>query len=451
MEIRRIVTILGLTSVLFGFLGYFFYWPLYSIVSLVFDTDSETILQTFTQVLFLRFFLFTILQTLITLSFTLLIGVPTGYVLARLDYHFEKLTKAAITVPFLFPPLVILLGFVLLFGSTGYIPFIFGIQFNPFSFWGIVFAHTIYNIAVMARITEGAFASEPSSLHDLANTLGVSSWTKFRTITLPHILPSVYSALLLVFLYTFNSFAIVLLLGQVKLQTLEVMIYKEARLLNFESASVLALFQLSINFLVIFLYSRKRVKTVFEHSGPPIKNKSKKRIASFYLLIVILVTWSPIISVIQNTVIGLIDAPAYITDQLFSGSYDRFLGTSSVRVLINTLFFAASVSILTIVLSTIVISLSYYTGHRKWADSSLLTLTLLPMGTSAITLSFAILLTYREITGFSDTIWIFIIGVQTLAALPFASRVLLSSWQRVPKGLIDISHTLGGSSWKTSR
>ena len=71
--------------------------------------------------------------------------------------------------------------------------------------------------------------------------------------------------------------------------------------------------------------------------------------------------------------------------------------------------------------------------------------TTLPMGTSAISLSFGLLITHGKFASFSDLVWIYIISAQLLAALPFASRTLFASWNRVPKDLLAVSRTLGAS------
>ena len=65
-------------------------------------------------------------------------------------------------------------------------------------------------------------------------------------------LPILTAAALLVFIYAFNSFAIVLVLGGVQYQTLEVRIYSLAKnQFDFAGAAALTLIQLLINVIII--------------------------------------------------------------------------------------------------------------------------------------------------------------------------------------------------------
>ena len=241
------VRLIGLISPVFFFLGFFFYWPLIEVLRLGFSNDFEAWKSLITNSLFLKFLFFTITQTIFTVIFSVLIGLLIGYLLARKNPYFSDIMRSAVTVPFLFPPLAILLGFVVIFGRYGLMNKVFLnlINFDPFTYWGIVAAHVLYNISVIARISEAALNSEPDSYHVVAKTLGASNWYRFKTITYPHLKPSLESGILLVSLYSFNSFAIVLILGEVKLQTLEVMIYRQSLIkLDYTTSSMLVVIQL---------------------------------------------------------------------------------------------------------------------------------------------------------------------------------------------------------------
>jgi ABC-type Fe3+ transport system permease subunit len=57
-------------------------------------------------------------------------------------------------------------------------------------------------------------------------------------------------------------------------------------------------------------------------------------------------------------------------------------------------------------------------------------------------------MTHGTQSTFSDNVWLYIIAAQIIAALPFASRAMFSSWKRVPEDLLLISKTLGASKWQ---
>ncbi len=430
------------------FLVYFFYWPLSHLITVAFDSPESEWVDLYNNPLIKRFLVFTFVQAILTVLGALLIGFPTGYLLSRTNPFGLKFLRSAITVPFLFPPLAILLGFVVLFEPRGLISNFAGSLwvYSPFSFWGIILAHVMFNVSVVARIVEASLNDESANHHDLAQTLGASRWMRFRTITLVHLGPSIESAILLVFLYAFNSFAIVLILGQVRYQTIEVMIYTQSKLrLNYEAASILALLQLLINITIIALYTRRRTFRSFKVTINPIIRNENRKSSTIILWMITILTWFPILIVISKTFEGLMSSPDTIKNQIISGSYDRYLGTSPLRVMENTLLFGLLVAIITVIFSfLLILSLNTINNPEKMEKLYIL-LTLIPMGTSAITLSFALLSTHGTDESFTKNVWLFIISAQIIAALPFSTRILFSSWQRVPTDLLLVSKTLGAS------
>ncbi|MCY3412567.1 MAG: iron ABC transporter permease [Candidatus Heimdallarchaeota archaeon] len=427
------------------FLVTFFYFPLFFVLGFAFTAPFSSWKEQLIDPLFLRFLGFTFLQAIITALGSSLIGLPSGYLLARKKLFFPSALRAAITVPFIFPPLAILLGMVKLFSVNGFANSTFGFTFNPFSFGGILFIHILYNVSVMSRISESAFSTEPAEYHLIASTLGASRWLRLQTITIPHIRPAIEAGFLLVFLYAFNSFAIVLILGEVKLQTLEVMIYTQSRFrLNYTSSAILVCLQLVINLLMIYLYSRRTYRQNTESMEIITQSTTHQARNTLLLSFIILVTWLPIIVLLFTTFQGMIANPALLQDT-FSGKYDRLLGTSSLRVIINTLFFGLITAIMAIVFSTtIVLAMQIFPNDHRIEQLSVL-ITLIPMATSAISLSLGLLLTHGKYSYFSNNVWLFIIIAQILAALPFASRSLISGWKGVPTDLILVSKTLSAS------
>lgn len=443
-----------LISPILIFLLVFFYWPLSEILKIALSNDPEAWYSLISDSLFLKFLLFTLSQTLLAVSFSLLFGLSIGYLLAKKNPYFSDILRSAITVPFLFPPLAILLGFVVIFGRNGIANEIFSnlIVFDPFTFWGIVAAHVLYNISVIARISEAAFSSESDSHHVVAKTLGASSWLRFKTITYPHIKPSVESGILLVALYSFNSFAIVLVLGEVKLQTLEVMIYRQSLIrLDYQTSSMLVLIQLGFNLLIIMIYTR-RVKYNSIPSSPKIEEKAsgRKNIWSTVILLsLIIISWLPVIILVRTVIREFKSIPEFIKNDLFSGGYDRLLGTSSLRVLLNTLFFGLIVATIALIFALMMVFAFELLKDPSVGERLSLPVIILPMGTSAITLSLGILLTHGQFNYFSELVWVYIISAQLIAALPFTTRIIFSSWKQVPKDLILVSKTLGANNWQT--
>ena len=81
---------------------------------------------------------------------------------------------------------------------------------------------------------------------EAAATLGAAPLARFREVTLPLLAPALAAAGAIVFLFSFTSFGIVLILGGRRYSTIEAEIYNQAvRLFDLRAAAVLSLVQLA--------------------------------------------------------------------------------------------------------------------------------------------------------------------------------------------------------------
>ncbi|RMG31778.1 MAG: iron ABC transporter permease [Methanobacteriota archaeon] len=437
------------------FLLVFFYIPLADVIWLAVSHPGGWI-ETIGNPLFLRFLYFTFVQAILTTIGSALIGSVSGYLLAHGHPYAEKLIGSALTVPFLLPPLSILVGFVYFFEPAGLLssltPLKFDIFGNP---WAIVLAHTLYNISVFAKITASGFRNEPADLHFIASVDGASWGRRFRTITIPHIIPMVLAASLITFLYAFNSFAIVLLLGEVRLQTLEVMIYTRTRLrFDFTSGAIIALFQLMVNIIVVLLYlkisSKRKIHTEGGERLVYLVSQKQRIMATGFLLLVIALTWFPILSTFVKFMESYSNASDIQKSQLISGSYDSLLGTSPIRVLLNTVFFAFLTGVIGLLL-TIFFILFLQRQRGEMGKNVVSFFTILPMATSGVTVGFSILALFGSSSLFSDLVWVFILASHLMASLPFVVRSMLTAFDYIPQEMLYLSEMLGAGEIRTFR
>ena len=183
---------------------------------------------------------FTLVQAVLSTALTLLIGLPTAWVLARFDFPGKRLLSAATLVPFVLPTLVVGMVFLNLLGPRG----VLGVDLSG-SLSLILIAHVFYNFAVIARGVSSYWARIDPRIEDAARTLGAGPITVFRTVTLPLLAPAIASTSALVFLFSFTSFGVILLLGDLTRTTIEVEIWRQATaLLRLDVASALAVLQL---------------------------------------------------------------------------------------------------------------------------------------------------------------------------------------------------------------
>ncbi|MFW9912838.1 MAG: ABC transporter permease, partial [Candidatus Thorarchaeota archaeon] len=165
---------------------------------------------------------FTVVQALISTILVVIIGLPGAFLLARLRIRGKSLLRASLIVPFVLPPIVVVVGFLRVFGEFGILDtFLMALAGTSDSilnlangFVGIILAHTFYNIPLVIVMVSSALERLNPEIEETAEILGATTLQKFRHIILPHIRASLLAAALLTFLFCFMSFPIVLALGE---------------------------------------------------------------------------------------------------------------------------------------------------------------------------------------------------------------------------------------------
>lgn len=175
-----------------------------------------------------------VVQATVSTLLAVAIGLPLANVVSRYDYRGRALAQALVTVPFVLPTVVVALAFRTLLGP--------GV---PQGFALVVLAHAYVNLAVVVRIVGSQWAQHDGHYESVARTLGATRWAAFRTVTLPTLRPAIASSAAVVFVFSFTSLGIVLLLGDGSTRTLESQILRQTSvLLDFPGAAASAIVQL---------------------------------------------------------------------------------------------------------------------------------------------------------------------------------------------------------------
>lgn len=140
-----------------------------------------------------------ITATLATLLATVL-GVPLAWLIARSGLPGTGIARSLVLVPLLIPPVVSGVALLNAFGRRGsfgqFLYDHFGIQL-PFTTAGVVLAEAFVAMPFLIIAVEGGFRSLNSQYEEAAATLGASSWTTFRRVTLPLIAPALGAGMVL--------------------------------------------------------------------------------------------------------------------------------------------------------------------------------------------------------------------------------------------------------------
>ena len=463
-----------------SFLLAFFYLPLVKIIQYALvDDQSFTFKQfftIFTSTLNLSAISFSILQALLSGLICFFLGFPISFFMAKYKFPGKKLLLNIITVPFVLPSIVVLLGFIVVYGENGWINTVWynitGYNFPLIklfgSFQGILLAHVFYNISVVIRMLIPAWENIDYEQVEVATSLGASKFTCFFKIILPQIFNYILSSILLIFTYCFNSFAIVLYLGEARFQTIEVRVFRlMTSSLDFSSGASLALLQLLINslFIIIYLYFEKKTRQMARGknvSFPKLSIQFSKKhwkenlflgLLIIHVTIIVLFSILPIIAVIITSFIPYASGISIFWGyrQLFSFSTNSLLGTSPIRVILNSLWFAGLTMIITLFFSLMIVFLlrnryqKLNNYHVSRTESIISFLIIIPMATSSITLAIGLFLQFHTSILFTRSVWIIIILAHVLISIPFTTRSILASYNRIDIDLLNIAATLGSS------
>ena len=257
------------------FLAVFFLYPLAAILRLSFGGDVAGAAQgaglaaLFADSYYARVVWFSAWQAALSTALTLALGLPAAYVFARYDFPGKTLLRAMATVPFVMPTVVVAAAFMALLGPRGLLntalQSLLGLDEPPvqvmYTLGLVLLTHIFYNYTVVLRIVGGFWSTLDTRLEQAAAVLGASRARVFREITLPLLLPAIGAAALLIFIFTFASFGVVLILGGPSFATVEVEIYRQtAQLLRLDIAAALALVQMLATLLMTALYTRLQAR-----------------------------------------------------------------------------------------------------------------------------------------------------------------------------------------------
>ncbi len=244
------------------FLALFFAWPVVAIVMRGLRPAGSWNLTVIVEVVrdpaIARVMWFTVWESVLSTLLCVLVGLPGAALFARFEFLGRRVLWALLLVPFVLPTVVAGLAFLTLIGPAG----ITGVELTG-TIWAILIAHLFFNYAVVVRTVGAAWAGLGDSEVDAARTLGASPLRALLTITIPRLRSAVLAAASIVFLFSFTSFGIVMILGGVRQRTIEVEIYDQtARFLHLDVAAALSIMQLVGVILVLMLFGRARRPSV---------------------------------------------------------------------------------------------------------------------------------------------------------------------------------------------
>ncbi len=455
-----IATSLALAAIPAAFLAVFFVVPVGSIIDLGLRPGGRWDLSEFGEVLgdpALRGVVwFTIWQAAVSTLLTLVVGLPIAYALARFEFRGRRLLQAAVMVPFVLPTVVVAAAFLALLGPMGPLSGPLGrlVGDAPLdlrqSLTAIFVAHVFFNVSVVVRVVGGLLEQLDPRLEEAAASLGAGRLRTAQQVLWPLARPAVLSAAGIVFLFTFTSFGVVLLLGGPRRATLEVEIYRQtAHLLDLPVAAVLALLQLVLVAALLALGARRQRATAVEQpltaavgAARRPERPAERAFLVSSLLVLALLVGAPL-STLAARSLRTPDGWGTRWYTMLVDSDASSLGVAGVEAVRNSLLYAAVATVVAVVVggfASIVVS-----RGRGLVSRGFDVLLVLPLGVSAVTVGFGFLISLDTPPLDLRNSPVLVPMAQALVAVPFVVRILLPVLWSIDQRLREAAAALGAS------
>jgi thiamine transport system permease protein len=411
------------------FIGYFFVYPLARILAL--GLSELRIGSTGLEARLFRVGWFTLWQAVVSTLLTFLVAAPLTWAISTYEFKGRRLAMALVTVPFVLPTVVVGTAFVALGWRD--------------SIGAILAAHVFFNVAVVVRTVSTLWSRIDPRLQEAARVLGASSGQVFRTITLPLLRPALAAAASIVFLFTFTSFGVVLILGGFQYATLEVEIYRQAvTLFDLPLAASLAIVQLLGVTAALYWYSRYQERTAVSWALESGSGRRRPQGRS---------RWA--VGVAVAATLGALAVPlGILVTRSLGGSYYRALATDDrvVGAPISSIWHSLVFAAIAMVLATVVglMAATVITRRRgglsRWFDLTLM----LPLGTSAVTIGFGFIVALDRPVDLRASFWLIPIA-HALVAVPFVVRSTVPTLRAIPEDARGAAAVLGASPFRVWR
>ena len=280
-----------------------------------------------------------------------LAGTALGFVFAFVTTRMNlptwlKLAVSAITIlPLISPPFTSSIALTLLLGPNGMVLQLLGLDnFNFYGFWGTFISETLTFFPVAFMTISTILARIDPNLEDAAYSLGASSSSVFRTVTLPLAAPGIANAFLLVFSCSLADFATPQVLGGHSFPVLPTQAYLQITgMYDFKGGAALS-FMLLIPALVVYAIQnywvgKKSYVTVSGKAGGRSSIKGPGTLISAVMALVVVAVIAFIIAIYAVILVGSLVKVWGVNNTITLDNYTYVL-TFGIEAIKDTLIIA---------------------------------------------------------------------------------------------------------------
>jgi thiamine transport system permease protein len=452
----------GFLLVPLAFLLVFFFYPLGSIIVLSLAPDGRIDLGSFAQIVTSDYYRgtlwFTTWQAALSTILTIGLALPGAYVFTRYHFPGKGLLMSLATLPFVLPTVVVAAAFTALVGPRGMLNTTlmeaFALESPPIrlerTITIILIVHVFYNYAIALRMISGFWANQSRRIEEAAQVLGCTGWRLWWEVRLPVLRPAILAAAVLVFIFTFTSFGVILVLGGPRYATLEVEIYRQAvSIFNLPVAAALSIVQIGVMFLMMVVYTRLQTRTIVDlQSARRVarrpRNWGERLLIGANLTVMVVLLFAPLIALIlRSFTLGVDGFTLRYYEGLMVNPRGSILFVPPVEAIGNSLRFALATTALAVSLGMVTSYLLAMRGTRvtRWLDP----LFMLPLATSAVTLGFGFIISLDRPPLNLRASESLVPLAHTLVAMPFVVRSVLPALRAIAPSIQEAASVLGAS------
>jgi len=425
--------------------------------------------KAFTEPDLLSSLITTVTLAITTQSIGIIAGVTISWIIARTNLPGRNWLEFGFWIIFFMPTLPLTQAWILLLDPDRglvnkfleSIPFLSWMQFDIFTWWGIVWVHLMTStIAVKVMLLTPAFRNMDSSLEEASRVNGAGNVKTMLRIVAPLMAPSILVVFLISFIRALEAFEVELILGAP--QHIDVFSTKIYRLINASSPEYGAATALGSTVLILMLpliIFQQWVTTRGTYATVSGKFKSQPYnlgtwrwiIFAIFSFLIMMMTVIPLISLLTGTfmkLFGFFNIPEPWTLNHWTTVLNR---PDLIKGLQNTLILCFSQAMVAMIFFSIV---AYVIVRTKFIGRGFLDFMVwLPSTLPGIVVGLGMLWLFLSFPLFKPiygTIYVLLVAVM-LGGITTGTQVLKSNLNQIGNELEEASWASGASWWYTYR
>ncbi|OQC74730.1 MAG: putative 2-aminoethylphosphonate transport system permease protein PhnV [Spirochaetes bacterium ADurb.Bin001] len=388
--------------------------------------------------------------------FSLLIGIPMGYIVARVQIPAKNLLLSLGILPVIMPSFVGAFSWIILLGRQGVLRHALnaillpiGIELPPiYGMFGMILTMTLTYYPFVFLLSYSAFSSANPLLEEAAMLMGASKWRIFRTITLPLILPSIGASGLLVFIRSIGSFGIPAIIGGQQYVLPTLIYFRVNGFWDLNGASAIAVVNVIITGAVLMLQkyvvSKREYETITTSRSEQklYSHWAARLFGTVFCLIVLILSLAPQITII---IMSFFEKWHGLAPEGFTLKNYARIPQVSRRELTNSIYLSSMATFFAAILGSII---AYITERRKPKGSAVLDMAIMaPFVLPGTVVAVALISAFSgdSIISLGGTFAIIIIAYM-IRRTPYVYRSVVASLTQLdPK--LEESSIIAGATW----